>query len=120
MSKSFLVSTSARRYNDITFRKVAGMLQQVTIKTEDRKVLKPLLKSAIENEKKMVQLGLERTRASLKEFEQKYQMSSAEFERRLHASEIVETVEFSEWRMEIGMLKLLERQYRALEDAELD
>jgi AraC-like DNA-binding protein len=96
------------------------MLQQVTVRTEDRKTLKPLLKSAIENEKKMVQLGLERTRARLAEFEQSYKMSSAEFERRLHASEITETVDFSDWRMELGMLKLLERQFRALEDAELD
>ncbi len=96
------------------------MLQQVIVKTEDRKVLKPLLKSAIDNEKKMVQLGLERTRNLIEEFEQTYQMSSAEFERRLYASEIDETVDFSEWRMEIGMLKLLERQYKALEDAELD
>lgn len=96
------------------------MLQQVTVRTDDRKTLKPLLMSALENEKKMVLLGLERTRARLAEFEQTYEMSSAEFERRLHASEIVETVDFSEWRMEIGMFKLLERQYKALEDAELD
>lgn len=96
------------------------MLQQVTVRTEDRKVLKPLLKSAIENEKKMVQLGLERTRSRLMGFEQTYEMSSAEFERRLNASEITETVDFSEWRMEIGMFKLLERQYKALEHAELD
>lgn len=27
---------------------------------------------------------------------------------------------FTEWRMEIGMLKLLVRQYKALEEAELD
>jgi hypothetical protein len=60
----------------------------MTVKTGDSKVLKPLLKSAIENEKKMVHLGLERTRARLEEFEHTYQMSSAEFERRLEASEI--------------------------------
>jgi hypothetical protein len=96
------------------------MLQQVTVKTEDRKTLKPLLKSAIENEKKIVMLGLERTRSRLEEFEKKYQLSSEVFERRLQTSEIVETVDFSEWRMEVGMLKLLKRQYKALEDAELD
>jgi hypothetical protein len=68
----------------------------------------------------MVQLGLDRTRLQLADFEQTFQMSSAEFERRLNASEIAETVDFSSWRMEIGLLKLLERQYKALEDAELD
>ncbi len=72
------------------------------------------------NEKKMVQSGLKRTRERLLEFEQKYQMDSAEFEQRLHALTLDETVEFSDWRMEIGMLRLLERQYKALEDARLD
>ncbi len=96
------------------------MLQQVTVRTDDLKTLKPLLRSAIENEKKMVLLGLERTRIRLTEFERQYQMSSTEFEHHLLASEIAETVDFSEWRMELGMQKLLERQYKALEDAELD
>jgi hypothetical protein len=117
---SVLAPTSPRHYNDDILRKVAGMLQQVTIRTDDRKTLKPLLKSAIENEKKMVLLGLERTRTRLAEFEHSYKMSSEEFERRLNASEIAETIDFSEWRMEIGMLKLLERQYKTLEDVELD
>jgi hypothetical protein len=95
-------------------------LQQVTIKTSNRKLLKPLIASAIENEKKIVLLGLQRTQVRLAEFEQKHGLTSEEFERRLNASELAETVEFSEWRMEIGMLKLLERQYQALQDARLD
>jgi hypothetical protein len=47
-------------------------------------------------------------------------MSSEEFEQRLHSLELVETVEFSDWRMEIAMLRLLKRQYQALEDARLN
>jgi hypothetical protein len=47
-------------------------------------------------------------------------MSSAEFERRLNALELIETVEFTDWRMEVGMLRLLENQYRALREAQLD
>jgi len=53
-------------------RKVDRMLEHLLIKTEDRKVLKPLIESAIENEKKMVLLGLERTRAHLEAFEKKH------------------------------------------------
>ena len=96
------------------------MLQQMRITTSDRVTLKPLLESAIESEKKMISLGLERTRQRLAEFEQKYHMTSAEFERQLNVLELAETVDFSEWRMEIGMLNLLERQYKALQDARLD
>jgi hypothetical protein len=97
-----------------------AMLQEMTIKTEDRATLEPLLRSAIDNEKKMISIGLERTRQRLAEFEHKYEMESSDFERRLNSLEIDETVEFSEWRMEIGMLRLLERQYKALQNAELD
>lgn len=96
------------------------MLQQLTIKTTDKTMLKPLVESAIENEKKVLSLGIERTRERLAEFEQRFGMSSAEFERRLNALELAETVEFTDWRMEIGMLRLLESQYQALQEAQLD
>jgi hypothetical protein len=95
------------------------MLQQVTIKTRDRAKLKPLLESAIENEMKLLSLGLDRTRKRLAEFEQEYNMTSAEFERRLNALEVIETVEFTDWRMEIGMLKLLESQYQTLQETQV-
>ena len=68
----------------------------------------------------MLALGIERTRKRLAEFEQQFGMSSAEFERRLNALELAETVEFTDWRMEIGMLRLLESQYRTLQEAQLD
>lgn len=96
------------------------MLQQLTIATTDKTTLKPLVQSAIENEKKMLFLGIERTQKRLAEFEQQFGMSSAEFERRLNAFELAETVEFTDRRMEIGMLRLLESQHRALQEAQLD
>jgi len=37
------------------------MLQQLTITTTDKTMLKPLIESALENEKKMLALGIERT-----------------------------------------------------------
>jgi hypothetical protein len=97
-----------------------GMLQQLTITTTNRTTLRPLIESAIENEKKTLLLGIERTRKRLTEFEQRFSMSSAEFERRLKAFELTETVEATDWRMEIGMLHLLESQYQALQEAQLD
>lgn len=52
--RAVYILARARRYNYCILRKAAGLLQQVTVRTEDRKTLKPLLKSAIENEKKIV------------------------------------------------------------------
>jgi hypothetical protein len=96
------------------------MLQQVTIKTSNKAALKPILQSAINNEAKMLAVGLERTRKRLAEFEQKFGMSSEEFERRLYAADLEETVEFTDWRLEIGALRLLESQYQALQEAQVD
>jgi hypothetical protein len=96
------------------------MLQQVTIKTKSKTTLRPIVLSALENEKRMLSLGLSQTRNRLAEFEQQHGMTSDEFERRLNSGELDETVSFTDWRMEIGMLKLLERQYEALIDATID
>ncbi len=96
------------------------MLQQLTIKTSDKTTLKPLVESAIEREKEMLSLALKRTRERLTGFEQKFGMSSAEFERRLNALDLQETVEFTDWRLEIGALRLLESQRRALQEAQVD
>jgi len=96
------------------------MLQQLMITTTDKTTLKPLVESAIEREKEVLSLAIRRTREQLAEFEQHYGMSSAEFERRLNALELQETVEFTDWRMEIGMLRLLENQHQALREAQVD
>ena len=96
------------------------MLQQLTIKTPNKKILKPLLESAIANEQKMLLLGLTRTEKRLAEFEQEFGMSSVEFEKRINAGELEETEAFTDWRMELGMLNLLKNQYQTLQYAQLD
>jgi len=96
------------------------MVQQLTIETASKEALRPLVESAIENQKRMVCLGIERTRARLAAFEQRYGLSSEVFERRLNTLELQETVDYTDWRMEIGMLRLLESQYRALDEARVD
>jgi len=96
------------------------MLQQVVIKTNDRSVLKPLLTSAIQNEIGLIQVGLEKTQCRLQEFENRFRLTSTEFERRLNSNQIDETIETTEWRMEIGMLNLLQSQLAALRDAQIE
>jgi hypothetical protein len=96
------------------------MLQQLTIKTSNKAALKPVLRSAMEGEKRMIAFGLQKTRLRLADFEQQFSMSSAEFERRLNSGELEEAVALTDWRMEIGMLRLLEKQYEALQEARID
>ena len=96
------------------------MLETLTVKTPNKAALRPLLKSAMGHERNMVGLGLKRTRERLAEFERRFGMTSHEFERQLNASQLIETVELTDWRMEIGMLQLLEQQDLALRNATLD
>ncbi len=96
------------------------MAEQLTITTSNRSLLRPMVTSALERQKKVLDLGIDRTRARLAAFERTYRMSSEEFERRLRTLELTETVDFTDWRMEIETLRLLEGQRRALEEAHLD
>jgi len=96
------------------------MAEQLTIITSNRSQLRPLVTSALERQKRLLALGVIRTRAHLTAFEKTYNMSSEEFERRLRTLELTETVDFTDWRMEIETLRLLEEQSRTLEEARLD
>lgn len=96
------------------------MLQQLTIKTANKAALKPILRSAIENEKRMIAFGLKKTRQRLADFERQFGMTSEEFERRLNSGELEETIALTDWRMELGVLRLLESQYEALQEVRLD
>ena len=93
------------------------MLGQVTIKTESPAVLRPLLRAALQNEVKMLAVGIKRTRERLASFEKLYGMPSEEFERRFEAGEIKETLDFIDWLMEIQALRSLDEQYQALKNA---
>ena len=95
------------------------MTQQLVIKTSDKDSLKGLVESALEREKKLLQASIEKTRARLAELEGRFGMSSMEFERKLRAGELMEDPSFTEWRMEIGMLQLLERKCASIEESSI-
>ena len=96
------------------------MAEYLTITTSNRNLLRPLVTSALERQKKMLALGIARTHTHLAAFERTYNMSSEEFECRLNTFELTETVDFTDWRMEIETLRLLEGQRQALDEAHLD
>ena len=93
------------------------MLGQVTVTTESPSVLKPLLRTAIQNEAKVLTHGIKRTRERLLAFEKQFGMTSDEFERRYGAAEIEETLASIEWLGEIKMLRVLNEQKSALDGA---
>ncbi len=96
------------------------MLQEVVITTNASESLKPLLEVAIQNQLKALQHGIQRTKERVAEFEKRSGMSSTEFEKKLQAEEIDETIETIDWNMELAALRLLEGQYQSLNEAKID
>ena len=96
------------------------MLQQITIHTNNIQRLKPIVKSALERESKLLDFAIERTLQALAPFEARYNMTTDEFERKFKAREVEETLDFLDWWMEVEALRHLESQRQSLTDAKLD
>ena len=96
------------------------MNEQVVISSSTALSIKPLVESALNNEKKILQHGIQRTNKRLAEFEAQFKMTSADFEKKVKSGEIEETLTTIDWAMEIKALRLLEEQYEALRNARID
>jgi len=83
------------------------MIQQLTITLESDVPLRELVKSALQSQGQALEVGLRRARQRVADFEQQYGMSSAEFERKLAAREIDETLDFVDWQGELALLNQL-------------
>ncbi len=96
------------------------MLQQITIRTESKESIKPLVEVAIRQQVKSLQHGILRTRERLAAYEARFGMVSAEMERQLQSGELTETLDTIDWIMELAALRLLEEQHNSLREASID
>ena len=85
------------------------------ISSRDRE-LKPLVATALENELRIIHAGIKRTGQRLKDFENKYELSSSEFLRRYENDELNESLDFAEWIGEIRMNERLKEKSEILKD----
>lgn len=95
------------------------MMQQVTVIAETSVALKPLIESAMRSELRMLEMGLERTRQRLRDFETQYGLDSDEFARRYEGGELAESLDFIEWTGEIRTYELLSERQEALQGAQV-
>lgn len=95
------------------------MLQHVTVQTQNAKRLKPLLKSAIQNQLDDIENGIQLTQARLKAFEKQYGMTTTTFLKRFKPGKMEETLDFLDWQGEAKMLVLLEEKRDAYRDAQI-
>ena len=91
------------------------MLNQVTVKTQNPEALRPLLRSALQRELKLLEQGMRRTHLRLSAFEKKYGLQTDEFLRRFTKDDLGETLDFIDWYGETKMLASLEEQKKAIE-----
>lgn len=78
----------------------------LTLLSPRQQSLRPLVEAALQNELRLLEAGLRRSRARLHELETRYGFSTAEFIRRYENDEAEETLELAEW---VGEYRLCER-----------
>ncbi len=71
-----------------------------------KRQLKPVVKAALENELRLLEVSIRQAERNLQGFEEKYHLSTQEFFSRYQDDELEETLELAEW---VGEYRLLER-----------
>ena len=82
------------------------MIQEITISGHSEFPIRPLIESAIQSELRTLDMAILRTNQRLISFQEKYNMSSSEFENRFETGDISESLDFIEW---LGEIKTLAR-----------
>ena len=91
---------------------------EIKISSQRPKLLKKLVKAAVENELLMLSNSIRRTEKCLREFETKYQRSTKEFLCRYQNDEFEETLELDEWIGQSLMLASLQEDAEKLRGIE--
>jgi predicted DNA-binding protein YlxM (UPF0122 family) len=95
-------------------------MAEVKIICKDADSLRMLVEKALAERLRGLEDGIRRTEERLREFEDKYQMSTEEFMRRFENDEITHRLdmEFDEWIGESWMLKRLQEEVETLRGVE--
>jgi len=81
-----------------------------------KRQLKPLVKAALENELRLLEVGVRQAERNLQRFEEKYHLSTREFFLRYQNDELEETLELAEWVGEYRLLERLKKKAEILKD----
>ena len=94
-------------------------MARIIIEPQDAKNVKNLVKSAVENEMKIISFGIAKTKRRLGELENKFGMDSANFYQRFSEGTMGDEMELIRWAGEYETLLRLERDYNDLLETEL-
>jgi len=94
-------------------------MARIIIEPKDADNVKSLLKSAVENELKIIKRGISKTEKKLAGLEEKYRMNSEEFYVKFNAGKMGDDLEYIRWAGEYETLNQLRQDYGDLAEAEL-
>jgi hypothetical protein len=90
-------------------------MAEIVIKTGKPESIMPVLDSAIRNQLKLLKASINRTKARISSFEQKYSMSTEQFMQKIREGMDDDNLDYVEWIGERKILKRLEEEYKELE-----
>ncbi|MDM8531622.1 hypothetical protein QUF63_10660 [Anaerolineales bacterium HSG25] len=94
-------------------------MTELTLVSSYQYPLQSLIESALANQLRLLQAGLQRTQQRLKLFETKYKLSTSIFITQLENDDLEETLDFIEWLGEYNMLKRLEQKIGVLQGIQI-
>ena len=94
-------------------------MPKIIVEHDGTEELKTLVKGAMENEIKIIAIGLRKTGENLKKLEDRYKMDSGTFYKKYSSGEMGDNIEYIRWAGEIETLKKLQRNLQELSEAEV-
>lgn len=94
-------------------------MSKIIIEEENTQELKTLVKGALENEIRIINIGIKKTQENLQKLEDKYKINSETFYKRYSAGEMGDKEEYIKWAGEIETLKRLKQNLSELSEAEV-
>ena len=94
-------------------------MARIIIEPQNANNVKSLVKSAVENELKIIGFGIDKTKKRLEELEKKFGMDSGNFYRKFNEGKMGDDLEYIRWAGEYETLQQLQRDYSDLTETEL-
>ncbi len=94
-------------------------MARIIIEPQTAENVKKLIKSAVENERRVISFGISKTKKKLEELEKKAGMDSETFYKKYNEGEMGDDLETIRWAGEYETMLQLQRDFNDLSEAEL-
>ncbi|MBC8184910.1 hypothetical protein H8E88_27780 [candidate division KSB1 bacterium] len=91
-------------------------MTKLTLISSKKQPLKPLVEAAIQNELRLLKVGIDKTKRRIKEYELQNKMATDKFLRLFEQDKLEENLDFAEWIGEYRLLERLEQKEETLEE----